>query len=59
MNDVVFYTTTGSSYISLTNGNLNNDPEGTLNVEWGYIAVQGADGKDGTDGVTGPTGKFM
>jgi hypothetical protein len=57
LNDVVFYTPTGSSYISLSNGNTNNDPDLTLGVWWDYIAVAGLDGTNGTNGVTGPTGK--
>ncbi len=48
----------GTSYLSLVDSNLNNDPE-TSPSEWAILALEGADGAtgaDGANGVTGPTG---
>jgi len=51
----------GTSYLSLVDDNLNNDPD-TSPSEWAILALEGADGAtgptgdDGADGVTGPTG---
>ena len=54
----------GTSYLSLVDGNLNNDPE-TSPSEWAILALEGAegatgptgeDGDEGATGATGPTG---
>lgn len=48
----------GTSYLSLVDDNLNNDPE-TSPSEWAILALEGAagaTGADGSDGATGPTG---
>jgi len=49
----------GTSFLSLVDGNLNNDPE-TSPAEWAILALEGAagpTGADGNDGATGPTGE--
>ena len=45
----------GSSYISLTNANLNNNPIGSPS-QWGLLAQVGATGATGPTGSTGATG---
>jgi len=51
----------GTSYLSLVDSNLNNDPE-TSPSEWAILALEGdtgptgADGSDGATGATGATG---
>jgi collagen type VII alpha len=50
--DAVFYS--GSSYISLSGGNLNHTPTG--GVPWALLAQQGTTGATGATGATGPTG---
>jgi collagen type VII alpha len=56
--DAVFYN--GSSYISLTSGNINNTPpNGTpwaVLVQQGSVGSTGATGPTGAIGLTGPTG---
>jgi len=44
----------GSSYISLSGGNINHDP--TLGSPWAILAQQGATGAAGETGPAGPTG---
>lgn len=51
--DAVFYS--GSSYISLAGGNLNNQPNITPG-SWGLLAQQGATGAMGPQGPAGATG---
>ncbi len=48
-------TTNGSSYISLTNSNLNFDPPSS-NAKWALVAQAGATGPAGTPGPAGPVG---
>jgi len=50
--DAVF--SSGSSYISLTSGNLNNDP--ISGAPWALLAQQGSTGDTGAAGPTGSTG---
>jgi len=45
----------GTSYISVADGNLNNDPETTPGA-WAILALGGADGPTGPAGATGATG---
>lgn len=48
----------GTSYLSLIDDNLNNDPDSSPSA-WAILALEGADGAtgaDGDDGATGPTG---
>lgn len=52
--DAVFFN--GSSYISLSAGNLNNPP--TNGVPWALFAQQGAIGVTGPTGATGATGEI-
>jgi hypothetical protein len=51
--DAVFYS--GSSYISLTSGNIGNAPDITP-AHWGLLAQQGVAGIIGATGATGPAG---
>jgi hypothetical protein len=44
----------GSSYISLTNGNVNNNPTG--GSPWALLAQQGSSGADGAAGPSGASG---
>ena len=53
LDETVFFG--GSSYISLTDANIDNSPD-TTPLEWGLIAQKGADGADGTNGLQGPAG---
>jgi hypothetical protein len=50
--DAVFFTATGSSYISLHNSNVNHSPP-TSPADWALLAQQGA---TGATGATGPAG---
>src|SRR5205807_3193645 len=50
--DAVFFTATGSSYISLHASNINHAPP-TSPADWGLLAQQGS---TGPTGPTGPTG---
>lgn len=56
--DTVFFN--GSSYISLSNGNLGNAPSNgapwALLAQQGSVGVTGPTGATGADGATGPTG---
>jgi len=45
----------GTSYLSLVDDNLNNDPE-TSPAAWGILALEGAAGATGATGPTGATG---
>jgi len=45
----------GSSYLSLIDDNLGNDPESTPGA-WAVLALEGAPGATGATGPTGPTG---
>ena len=48
----------GTSYLSLVDDNLNNDPE-TSPAAWAILALEGAEGPTGAtgpDGATGPSG---
>ena len=45
----------GTSYLSLVDGNVGNDPE-TSPAQWAILALEGAEGPTGADGATGPTG---
>jgi hypothetical protein len=62
MGQVVFCTacsTNGSSFISLINNNLNNNPPATQGTDWQLIAqagTNGANGMNGSPGATGSTG---
>jgi hypothetical protein len=49
------WSTNGSSYISLMNGNVGSDPP-TNNAKWALIAQAGVAGAAGPIGPTGPTG---
>lgn len=50
--DAVFFN--GSSYVSLSTGNVGNTPTG--GVPWALLAQQGGIGPAGPTGATGPTG---
>src|SRR6266851_5129920 len=52
--DAVFFTATGSSYISLHASNINHSPP-TSPADWSVLA-QGSTGPTGPTGLTGPTG---
>ena len=52
-NDAVFYS--GTSYISLLNGNVGNEPD-VSSSDWAVLAEQGATGPQGATGLTGATG---
>ena len=45
----------GTSYLSIVDGNLNNDPE-TSPAAWAILALEGATGPTGPSGATGATG---
>ena len=45
----------GTSYLSLVDGNLNNDPESSPG-QWAILALEGATGPTGEAGATGTTG---
>ena len=53
--DTVFFTATGSSYISLHAGNINHSPP-TSPADWSLLAQQGSTGATGAAGTTGQTG---
>ena len=46
--------TNGSSYISLTNNNTNNEPD--ISPDWQVLSQVGATGPTGSQGLTGSTG---
>jgi Collagen triple helix repeat (20 copies) len=59
MGQVVFCTacsTNGSSFISLINNNLNNNPPATQGTDWQLIAQAGTNGTNGTNGMNGSPG---
>src|SRR5205823_2309418 len=53
--DTVFFTATGSSYISLHASNINHSPP-TSPADWSLLAQQGSTGPTGPTGATGSTG---
>lgn len=55
INDFVYHPTSFSTYLSLTNNNINNNPALTLGTQWKYLA-RGVQGPAGPQGIPGPTG---
>lgn len=53
LGDAVFYS--GSSYVSLVEANVGNEPD-TSTTQWSLLAQQGSAGATGPQGSVGPTG---